>query len=98
MGKKIKSFWHVIARNKYLCVIIIFIVVAGFLDANSFWARYQLHKENEALRSEIKRFEEQFACDKKQLNSLKNDPEAVERVARMSLKMSKPNEDVYVFE
>lgn len=98
MGKKIKSFWHIIARNKYLCVIIIFIAVAGFLDTNSFWARYQLHKENEALRSEIKRFEEQYARDRKQLNSLNTDPEAVERVARMSLKMSKPNEDVYVFE
>lgn len=98
MGKRLRGLSRFLTRHRYLCVISFFIIVVGFLDTNSFLARYRLHEENEALRQEIKRYEQKFQHDSHELNSLKNDQEAIERVARVRLFMKTADEDVYVFE
>lgn len=85
-------------KQKYLWTFLIFIVYVGFIDSNSFWNRYELHKQNNALREEIKRFEEKYEADTKEYNELKFSPEAVERVARVNLYMKTENEDVYIID
>ncbi len=98
MGEKFKKIGKYIARHKYLCVILIFLVVVGFLDSNSFLYRYELYCHNEALRKEILKYEEIYAQDTRKLQELENNPMAVERVARMHLFMKTANEDVYILE
>lgn len=85
-------------RQKYLWTIIAFVAIVGFLDPNSFWRRYLLHEENEALRSSIRQYEERYNNDTRELHELERSPEAIERVARVDLYMKTADEDVYVIE
>jgi len=98
MGKRLRGFSRFLTRHRYLCVTCFFVAVIGFLDNNSFLARYRLHEENNALREEIKRYERKYQHDTHELNSLRSNQEAVERVARLRLFMKTADEDVYVFE
>ncbi len=96
MGKAIHYIGRSIVRHRYLWVIVFFIVVVGFLDPNSFWHRYEIQSQNDDLRTEIKKYEERYAADTHELNELDNDPEAIERVARVNLYMKTADEDVYI--
>ena len=98
MGQTIKRVCISIFHKKYLWTIVAFAVIVGFLDPNSFWHRYEIHQQNEALRSEIKAFEDRYNADTQELNELEHNPEAVERVARVDLFMKTANEDVYVID
>ena len=57
MGQKIKNFTLRVIRQKYLWTIAAFIAIVGFIDPNSFWHRYELHNQNEALKEEIRKYE-----------------------------------------
>lgn len=98
MGKRLRGFGRILTQHRYLCVTCFFVAVIGFLDSNSFLARYRIHEENNALRQEIKRYENKYKHDTQELNNLKNNQEAIERVARLRLFMKTADEDVYVFE
>lgn len=98
MGQTIKRVCISIFHKKYLWTIVAFAAIVGFLDPNSFWHRYEIHQQNEALRSEIKGFEDRYNADTHELNELEHNPEAVERVARVDLFMKTANEDVYVID
>lgn len=95
---KLASFGYAILRQKYLWTIIAFVVLAGFLDPNSYWHCYQLRLQNEELVEQIKEYEARYAADTQELNELVTSPEAVERVARVNLYMKTAEEDVYVIE
>lgn len=98
MGQKIKRLTLALIHQKYLWTIVLFIAIAGFLDDNSFWRRYQLHQQNNELREEIKKYEDRYNADTKELHELEGNPEAVERVARVNLLMKTADEDVYIIE
>ena len=98
MGQKIRRIGLSLICQKYLWTLIAFITIVGFLDPNSFWQRYKLYAQNEALKLEIKKYEERYERDTKELNELENNPEAVERVARVNLYMKTADEDVYVID
>lgn len=98
MGQKKKNFTLRVIRQKYLWTIAAFIAIVGFIDPNSFWHRYELHNQNEALKEEIRKYEERYQADSKALYELEHNPAAVERVARVNLYMKTSNEDVFVIE
>lgn len=98
MGQKLKKIAFNILHQKYLWTIILFIVIVGFLDTNSFWHHYELRQQNNELREEIAAYEEKYEADTRELQELENSPEAVERVARVNLYMKTDDEDVYVIE
>lgn len=98
MGKHLRRIGLVILRQKYFWSILLFVAWVGFLDENSFYHRYELDGENQALRSEIKQYEDRYNADTQELNDLQRNPEAVERVARVNLLMKTADEDVYVIE
>lgn len=98
MAKKFFNVTRNLWRHKYLWTIVLFIVIVGFLDENSFWQRYQIHAENERLREEIKNYQDKYARDTKELEELDKSPEAVEKVARLRLYMKADKEDVYIIE
>lgn len=98
MGQKLKRIGLSILRQKYLWTIVAFIAIVGFLDSNSFLERWKLNSHNDMLREEIKKYEDAYAQDTKAIEELVNNPEAVERVARVNLYMKTGDEDVYVIE
>ena len=59
---------------------------------------FELRRQNAALRAEIAEYEDRYNADTKALHDLMNNPEAVERVARVNLNMKTADEDVYVIE
>ena len=98
MRNRFYRFCHDLLHKKYMWTILIFIVIAGFVDSNSFWHRYQIRKQNEALRQEIASYQAQYKADTRELNDIEHNPDAVERVARVNLYMKTADEDVYVVE
>lgn len=98
MGKRLHNFCRSLFHKKYLWSIVIFIIIAGFVDSNSFWHRYQIKLQNDALRQEIAAYEAQYNADTRELNDIEHNPDAVERVARVNLYMKTADEDVYVIE
>ena len=98
MGHKLKRAVLLVIRQKYLWTILAFIAIVGFLDPNSFWRLFELRRQNAALRAEIAEYESRSNADTQALNDLMNNPEAVERVARVNLYMKTADEDVYVIE
>ena len=98
MGHKLKRAVLLVIRQKYLWTILAFIAIVGFLDPNSFLRLFELRRQNAALRAEIAEYEARYNADTQALNDLMNNPEAVERVARVNLYMKTADEDVYVIE
>lgn len=98
MSRYFKRFFSGLWHHKYIWTLLIFIVLVGFIDPNSFWVRNELRKQNNKLREEIANYEEKFRRDSKELEELEYNPEAVERVARVKLYMRTADEDVYVIE
>ncbi|MCQ2293334.1 MAG: septum formation initiator family protein [Bacteroidaceae bacterium] len=98
MSTKIINFWQAVRHHKYLWTIIIFIIVAGFLDENSIWNYYHLRKHNKTLKDEIRLYEKEYKDVNAELQRLKKSPRAYEEVARVRLLMKSDDEDVYVIE
>lgn len=95
---KLLGIWNFIRRYKYYITIGLFVVIAGFLDENSYLRRINNKREIMRLESEIRKYQKEYDESTKRLNELMSNPEAMEKVAREKYLMKKPNEDIYVFE
>ena len=91
------TIWSYIRKYKYVAASLVFLLIIGVLDENSLWVRYGRKAEIANLRHEIEKYEAQYAAETAKLEALRNDPSAVERMAREVYLMKRPNEDVYVF-
>lgn len=98
MAEKLSGITRFLLRYRYILVILLFVVVAGFIDPNSFLVRYRLTLRNNELRQQIQECDEQYAQADRELHELLTNPKAVERVARVHLFMKTDDEDVYVVE
>lgn len=95
---KLASLWFFVRRHKYLITLVVFAVIVGFLDENSFVRRLGYVREESRLRSEIEKYRKDYEENTERLNELAADSGAIERIAREKYLMKKPNEDIYVFE
>lgn len=98
MGTKINNLWQAVRKHKYLWTVALFILIAGFLDENSFLKFCQLRTHNNELKAEIEQYEHQYDSCSTELQRLKTSSRAYEEVARVRLLMKSENEDVYVIE
>ncbi|MBR1594335.1 MAG: septum formation initiator family protein [Alloprevotella sp.] len=98
MGKRLNNLGRSFLRHKTFWTIVLFVVYAGFLDPNSLMERYRLHSENTARQAEIASLDARYARGQARLNELGTSREAIESVARVSLKMKTDNEDLYIIE
>ena len=97
MGKLI-SIWSFIRRRKYLITVVAFAVIIGFLDENSLVRRFGYEREISQLKEEIEKYRADYEENTKRLNEITTNPDAIEQIAREKYLMTKPNEDIYVFE
>jgi cell division protein FtsB len=84
--------------------IVIFLLLAAGLLGIAFWY-LPLIKQNERMRKEVLRLDTQIQKEdeaskqlKASVDALRNDPKAVERLAREKLRYAKTGETVIVFE
>jgi len=89
--------------NKLTKAVLFLLIIAALL-AVAVWY-LPLIKQNERMRVEIIRLEDEVAKEEKiamrrkvAINALRNDPETVERYAREKLGLARPGETVIRFE
>lgn len=83
--------------NKYVIILILFVVWMGFFDENSFMNHRELDQEIDKLEDANEYYKEQIEEDQKIIDNL-NDPDSLEKYAREEYKMKRKNEDIYIIE
>ena len=86
-----------IIKNKYVIILIVFIVWMTFWDENSFLNHRELNNEIEKLEDANSYYQKQIDTDSKIIENL-NNPDSMEKYAREEYKMKKKNEDIYIIE
>jgi cell division protein DivIC len=93
--KKFKPFLEYL-KNKYVIVILAFLIWMAFFDPKDFGLIYaRTQKLNELKKSE-KHLTNQIADTKKELGLLKSDAESIETYAREHFYMKKDNEELFL--
>jgi len=83
--------------NRYVIIIVIFLVWMLFFDENSFLNHHELNKEIDKLEKSTDYYEKNIKKDKKDIEIL-NNPDSLERFAREEYRMKKKEEDIYIIE
>lgn len=95
MGKP-NNIWSYLARHKYIITIVIGILLVGVFDENSFRKYFVLKMRLSEVEEELKVFEDKYLQDSLKLSALDANHKGVERIARETYYMKRPNEDVFV--
>ncbi len=95
-GLKNKKWFRIIS-NKYVLIILIFVVWMFFFDGNSYLIHRELNQEIEKLEGNKEYFNQEIGQDKAQISKLKDSVE-LERFAREEYFMKKANEEIYIIE
>ncbi len=91
------TFWNkYIRRYKYVVAFLVFALIIGVVDENSFLVRYHRRVDISNLKSEIDKYQQQYDEESSRLQSLMSDPAAVEKLAREKYLMKRADEDVFV--
>lgn len=90
------KYW--VFKLKYVVALVIFGGTIGFVGDSSVVNRIGQQQEISRLKGEIDEYNRKFNQDKKTLDALKNDPEAVKEVARSRYFMKTDNEDIFIVE
>ncbi|MCQ2267197.1 MAG: septum formation initiator family protein [Bacteroidaceae bacterium] len=98
MSKNINNIWQRLCQHKYLWAILLFVLIAGFIDENSLYRYFLMGQHNRQLHNEIAEYEREYNEAQSELNRLSRSPHAFEEVARVHLFMKSADEDVYVIE
>ncbi len=83
--------------NKYVWVLLFFIVWMLFLDNYSYFDSRILNQQIQELETNKKYYQDEIAKDQKSIELLKN-PNQIEKYAREKYFMKKDSEDIYIIE
>jgi cell division protein DivIC len=86
-----------LASNKYVWVLLFFIVWMLFLDNYSYFDHRVLNQQIDELETNKTYYQEEIAKDQKSIQLLKN-PNQIEKYAREKYFMKKDSEDIYIVE
>ena len=89
--------WFKFLSNKYVWVLLFFVVWMLFLDNYSYFDHRILNNEIEELEDNSEYYKEEIKKDKEQIKQLKN-PTQIEKYAREKYYMKKDSEDIYIIE
>lgn len=90
------KYW--LFKVKYLVALAIFFFVSAFVGESSWINRIEQKREIAKLKEEIAEYKRKFANDKKMLDALKHDDNAVKDVARSRYYMRTDDEDIFIIE
>ena len=98
MINKIQLVWSWIWRRKYLCTIVVFLIMIGFIDTNSLMKRVENSRQISSLENMIEQYKGQYERDERRLNELDSSKQALQQFARERYFMKADNEDVFIIE
>ena len=84
-------------KNIYLLVLIVFVVWMLFFDAHSWLFHHELNTDIDELEYQKEHYKNEMAKDDKAIKELSTE-DGLERTARETYYMKKPNEDIYIIE
>ncbi len=91
------KIWFKIISNKYIWVLLVFIVWMLFLDNYSYLDHRLLDNQIDELNRQKEYYKNEINNDQKNIKQLK-DPNQIEKYAREKYFMKKDSEDVYIIE
>nr|WP_299213438.1 septum formation initiator family protein [uncultured Dokdonia sp.] len=89
--------WFKIVSNKYMLILLIFIVWMFWFDGNSWLIHRELNQDIDKLKGNQEHFESKIKEDQTQIKNLE-DSAGLERFAREEYLMKKADEDIYIIE
>ena len=99
MNEKLNILWKFIitlVKNRYLFVIIVFIVWVGFFDTYNLVDRFKNLKELAELKKEAEFFEQEIKVYKTQYHELFSNKDDLEKFAREQYQMKEADEDLFI--
>lgn len=84
-------------KNIYVLVLIVFVIWMLFFDAHSWLFHYELNSDIEDLEYQKEHYKNEMAKDNKAIKELSTE-EGIERTARETYYMKKPDEDIFIIE
>ena len=79
----------------FLLLVCIALIVHEIFGQHGFLAMRRQQKEAEALQQKLQLLQQENLELEKQINALRSDPKAIERVARERMRMARPGEIIY---
>jgi len=83
-------------KNKYLLTGVAFLVLILFLDRNNLISQYNMRKELNGLKKELKFLRDQTVKDSTELSRLLGDSLELEKLGREKYLMKRDSEDIYL--
>jgi cell division protein DivIC len=83
-------------KNKYLISFAAFCGIIFFFDKNDLFTQAGRRKELKELQQSKRYYTSQIAVERKELEGLKTNPAAVEKLAREKYLMKRDNEDLFL--
>lgn len=89
--------WVRIISNKYVLILLFFIVWMIFFDTNSYFIHRELNEDIESLEETKEIYRKEIEKDKAFIEKMK-DSDEVEKYAREKYYLKKDNEDIYIIQ
>ncbi|WP_425549099.1 FtsB family cell division protein [Aquimarina addita] len=83
--------------NKYVLIVLVFMVWMLFLDANSWFTHRELDQEIKELKDNKEYYKKEIIKDQKDIKTLKDSNE-LEKFAREEYFMKRDDEEIYIIE
>ncbi len=83
--------------NRYVIILMVFVVWMVFFDENSYFIHRDLNKEIDQIEGATDYYQREISKDKKEIGDLQN-PDSLEKFAREKYHMKKKDEDIYLIE
>lgn len=89
-------FWSMLSKFKYVIVLAAIVFVNVFADENSFINRRDRQAHIARMEHEIDSIKQVYQRDSCNLDLLLNSKQELERIARETYHMHRPDEDVFI--
>lgn len=89
--------WVRFISNKYVLILVLFIVWMIFFDANSYLIHHELDSDINALEDNAEFYQKEIDQDKSFIKKMEDSGE-MEKFAREKYYLKKENEDIYIIE
>jgi len=89
--------WFRFISNKFVLILILFIVWMLFFDTNSYLIHRELNKEIDGLKDNTEFYQNEIDNDKTFIQKMEDSNE-MEKFAREKYYLKKENEDIYIIE
>jgi cell division protein DivIC len=83
-------------KNKYFISFTAFTAIILFLDKNDLFTQFSRHKELKELEQSKRYYTAQITAERKELEALKTNPAAIEKLAREKYMMKRDNEELFL--